>query len=125
MTQAESISLQADEHVLHEFRPTWAAYFWPIVLSLGIYTPIAWWLRRGLRYTVTNKRVIKHTGRVSSKTDEFRLADVTRVKTSQSLGEKLLSGGTIVIDTGVDELTLKSVPEHSAVVSSIRSAQTE
>jgi len=86
--------------------------------------PYVWWKRRGLRYTITENRVIKHTGRMSDATDEFRLADIKRVRTKQSLGEKVLGGGTIVIDTGVDELTIKAVPNYNVVVETIREYQT-
>ncbi|WP_135535370.1 PH domain-containing protein [Halostella pelagica] len=107
----------------HEFRPTWAAWFWLLVLTIGTFAPYVWWRRRGVRYEVTDSRVIKHTGRLSNATDEFLLDDVTRVRTKQTLGEKLLGGGTITIDTGVDELTISAVPNHTGVVETIRETQ--
>lgn len=124
MSQATGVALQGDEHVLHEFRPTWARYLGLIVLTVGLGFPIAWWLRRGVRYTVTDKRVIKHTGRLSTKTDEFRISDVKRIQTKRTPSEKFLSGGTITLDTGVDELRMAGVPDHDQVAASIREAQT-
>lgn len=111
------------EQTLHEFRPTWAAWFWPIVLTLGFALPYVWWKRRGIRYEVTENRVIEHRGRITKQTDAFLLDDVTRVKTNQTLGERILGGGTVVLDTGVDELTLTAVPNHQHVVSTIEDAQ--
>jgi len=110
----------ASSDALHEFRPTWAAWFWHMVLTFGMFAPIAWWLRRGVRYEVLDDRVVKHSGRLSSNTDEFALSRVSRIRTSQSLGEKLLGGGTIVLDTGVDEMRIAATPNHDAVAESIR-----
>lgn len=106
----------------HEFRPTWAAWFWLLVLTVGMAAPYVWWHRRGVRYEVTPDRVVKHTGRLSSKTDEFQLEDVKRVRTKQSVGEKLFGAGSIVIDSGVDEMKLSAVPNHDQVVQSIRNS---
>jgi uncharacterized membrane protein YdbT with pleckstrin-like domain len=108
---------------LHEFRPTWAAWFWILVVTIGMAAPYVWWRRRGVRYEITDSRVMEHTGRLSSETDEFLIDDITRVQTRQSLGERLIGGGTIVVDTGVDELTLAAVPNHQDVVETIREAQ--
>lgn len=103
-----------------EFRPSWAAWFWPIVLTVGLAAPWAWWRRRGVRYEITDDRIIKHTGRVSSATEEIRLADVSRLRTEQSLGERLFGKGTIVLDTGIDDLQLRAVPNHATVADEIR-----
>jgi uncharacterized membrane protein YdbT with pleckstrin-like domain len=84
--------------------------------------PYVWWHRRGVRYEVTPDRVMKHTGRLSSKTDEFQLENVKRVRTKQSVGEKLFGAGSIVIDSGVDEMKLSAVPNHDQVVQSIRNS---
>jgi len=105
----------ASSDALHEFRPTWAAWFWHMVLTAGMFAPIAWWLRRGVRYEVFDDRFVKHSGRLSSHTDEFSLAQVSRIRTSQSLGEKVLGGGTIVLDRGGDEMEIAATPNHDAV----------
>ena len=39
-------------------------------------------------------------------------------------GEKLLSGGRIILDTGVDGMKIEPVPNHDRVVAAIREAQT-
>jgi len=110
-------------HALHEFRPTWAAWFWILVCTVGVAIPYVWWRRRGVRYEVTDDRIVKHTGRLSSKTDEFLISEIKRIKTSQSLGEKLLGGGTITVDSGTDSLTLAAVPDHQSVAETIRANQ--
>jgi uncharacterized membrane protein YdbT with pleckstrin-like domain len=115
----------AQTKTLHEFRPSWAAWFWWMVLSFGILIPYVWYRRRGVRFTVTEERVIKHTGRVGSATEEIQISEVSRIKTSQSLGEKLLGGGTITLDTGPDKMTLSAVPNHEKVVETIRQRQSE
>jgi hypothetical protein len=120
------ITLQNDEAILHDLRPKWAAWLWPIVLTFGFYIPIAWLKRRRTRYIITDRRAILKRGSWStSHTEEFQLSDVTRLRTNQSLGEKLIGGGTLVLDVGVDELRLTAVPDHSEVAASIRGAQTE
>ena len=110
------------EETIHEFRPSWAAWSGLIVLSFGLALPYVWWRRRGIRYEITDSRVIRHTGRVSSSTDEFLLSQVQRVQTNQSLGERFFGVGTITVDSGVDEMTLKSVPNHEEVAGTIRNA---
>ena len=112
--------IMASDDALHEFRPTWAAWFWHIILTVGLFAPIAWWLRRGVRYEVLDDRVVKHSGRISSQTDEFALGQVSRIRTSRSLGEQLLGGGTIVLDTGNGEMRIAATPDHDAVAESIR-----
>jgi len=82
--------------------------------------PYVWWRRIGIKYEVTEKRVIRHTGRISSSTDEFQLDQVSRVRTSQSVGDKLFGTGSITVDTGVDEMTLKAVPNYKRVADTIR-----
>jgi len=111
------------ERTIQEFRPSWAAWFWLIFFTLGFALPYVWWRRRGIRYEITESRVIRHTGRVSSSTDEFQLARVTRVRTHQTLTQRLFGVGTIILDAGVDEMTLKAVPNHEQVAKAIRQAQ--
>lgn len=121
-----SVNLADDEEIQHSFRPKWAAWFGLIVMTIGLGLPIAWWQRRKTKYIITNRRVIqKRSTLVSSRSDEFRLADVQRIRTSKSMGERILGGGTIELDTGVDEITLKAVPNHSTVVSTLREEYTD
>jgi uncharacterized membrane protein YdbT with pleckstrin-like domain len=110
-------------HALHEFRPTWAAWFRMMLCTGGFAIPYVWWRRRGVRYEVTDDRIVKHTGRLSSRTDEFLISEIKRIKTSQSFGEKLLGGGTITVDSGMDSLTLAAVPDHQSVAETIRANQ--
>lgn len=107
----------------HEFRPSWAAWFWSLVLSMGLLAPWAWWRRRGVRYEILDDRVVRHTGRLSSATEEIQLADVSRIETRQSIGDRLFGTGSIVVDTGVDRLVLSSIPNHDRVAETIRSRQ--
>lgn len=108
------------EKTLHEFRPSWGGWFWTIILSFGLLIPWAWWRRRGVRYEVTENRVLRYTGRLSKRTEEIALADVSRIRTGKSFGEQALDAGTITIDTGQDELTMSAVPNHDSVVETIR-----
>lgn len=112
-----------NEETHQEFRPAWAAWFWLIVFTFGFALPYVWWRRQGIRYEMTDSRVIRHTGRVSSSTDEFQLNRVTRIQTHQSLIERIFGVGTITLDAGVDEMTLKAVPNHEQVADSIRHSQ--
>jgi len=108
---------------LHEFRPTWAAWFWLLIFSVGFALPYVWWRRRGVRYTISEDRVVRHTGRLGSSTDEIQLEDVSRIRTQQSIGDKLFGSGSIVVDTGVEQRTLSSIPNHDRVAETIRSRQ--
>lgn len=119
-TSTRTLAGKMDEEAVYEFRPSWTAWFWLIVFSLGIALPYVWWRRRGIRYEITESRLIKHTGRLSSTTEEFQLARLTRVKTNQSLGERVFGVGTITLDTGVDEITIQSVPNYQEVANVIR-----
>jgi len=103
-----------------EFRPSWAAWFWTLALTFGLAFPYVWWRRRAVRYEITAGRVVRHTGRLSSSTDEFQTAQITRVKTQQSLTERLFNVGTITVDTGVDAMTLRAVPNQDRVAAAIR-----
>jgi len=95
-----------------------------LTLSFGMLAPWVWYRRRGIRYEITEERIIKHTGRLGSATEEISFEDISRVRTSQSLGERLFGVGTIVVDTGVDHLELAAVPNHDRVVETIRNQQT-
>lgn len=120
------IALQENEAVLHDLRPKWSAWIWPIVFTCGIYAVVAWRKRQTMRYIVTDTRAIFKRGSwAGSSTEEFRLSDVRRLRTETSLGEKIIGGGTLILDTGVDQLRLAAVPNHSDVAASIREAQTE
>jgi hypothetical protein len=123
-TTVAGVQLRDDEEVLHDFRPSWAAWFWSICLTFGFWIPVAWWQRQGIRYIVTDERVIRKRGRLGSTTNEFRLADVARLETGRSFGERIFGSGTIILDTGVDELRMKAVPNHTEVAATIRSGQT-
>jgi len=120
------VTLQSRETVLHDLRPKWSAWLWPILLTFGFYAAVAWLKRRRTRYIITDQRAILKQGSWSGgQTEEFRLSDVTRLHTSKSLRENLLGGGTLVLDVGVDELRLPAVPNHSRVAASIREVQTK
>ena len=75
-----------------------------------------------MRYEVTDSQIIRHTGRVSSSTNEFQLDKVSRVETHQSLSERIFGVGSITVDSGVDEMTLKAVPSHKKIANTIREA---
>jgi uncharacterized membrane protein YdbT with pleckstrin-like domain len=111
------------EATIYEFHHSWAAWFWLLVLSFGGALPYVWWWRRGTRYEITNSRVIRHSGRLSSSTGEFQLDRVTWVTTHQSLPERLFGVGTITLNAGDDEMTIKSVPKYKRVSEATRQAQ--
>ncbi len=117
------IKLQRHEVVYQSFRPTFSVWFWPIVLTVVVWIPLAWWRRQNVRYIITNERVITRHGLLRSTSEEFQFSDVSRLETSKSLGERVLGGGTITVDTGTDELTLRAVPNHRAVAATIRKGQ--
>lgn len=116
------LPLQDNEHIQHNFKPKWAAWFWPIILTVGLYTPFAWLQRRRISYVITNKRVVKiQKSWAGETTESIRLPEVKRVETSRGLANKILGGGTISVDAGTKNLKLASIPNYNEIEAAIRS----
>lgn len=126
------IALLDGESVQHDLRPRWGKWFWTIVIgvcTLPMFIGVLplWHVyrsRKKTRFIITTDRVIvKKGGWSGTSTEEFRTDQIKRVKTSRSIGEKLLGGGTLLLDMGADELRLDGLPNFETVKTSIQNAQ--
>jgi len=116
------LSLPRNERVIYDLRPKWSAWFWSM---LFLWWTIAWpmwvWLiRKRTRYVVTTGRVVKKKGWLSKSSEEYPMEEIRHIKTSRSIGERILGGGTIILDTGPGEIHLEAVPGPRDVVNTIR-----
>lgn len=115
------IALQEDEQVIHDTRPSWAAWWKLILFTLGLAIPYIWWERKKTRYVVTDQRVIMSSGAVSTSTNEYLIDDITNIQTEASIAEKLRGYGTIQLDTSsMHSLELEAVPNYNDVANTIR-----
>ena len=65
--------------------------------------------RLTIRYTVTDARVIRQEGILRKKTNQMPFSKVERVELDQSLLQRILRYGDLVIDTGEDTIVLQSL----------------
>lgn len=65
--------------------------------------------RLTIRYTVTDARVIRQEGILRKKTNQMPFSKIERVELDQSLLQRVLKYGDIVIDTGEDTIVLQSL----------------
>ena len=61
------------------------------------------------RYTVTDSRVIRQDGILRKKTNQMPFSKIERVELDQSLLQRILKFGDIVLDTGEDTVVFQSV----------------
>jgi membrane protein YdbS with pleckstrin-like domain len=62
-----------------------------------------------IRYTVTDSRIIRKDGILRRRTNQMPFNKVERVELDQSLFQRILNLGDIVLDTGEDTIVLESV----------------
>lgn len=146
----EGIDLLPDERVLANDHPGWSVWSGTLLLAgfvglLGLgslgdsagaglfflllgaglvgYVYVS---RMSSRYIVTDERIKAKLGLVSSKTREYRIADIQSITTEQSFVERLLGLGNIQIRTSAnDQMTWNGVPEHETTGNQIRKMQRE
>lgn len=126
MTTISGIKLDEDESIEYDTRPSW--WHWPISLfvltplTFGIWLLYPWWRRRATRYIVTNKRVVKVTGRLSKQTTEFRCDDIQQVETAHTWFGRTVGVQTVTLHSHSDSTTkLHAMPNAASVVQTIRS----
>jgi len=132
---AAGITLLDNEHVHHNLRPSWANWS-KLLIIYGIITIFTvgfgailfihpWLARRKSRYIVTNQRVIKKTGFLSTSTTEYRIEDIRQLQTGSSFIEGLLGNGNVQFSTGAggSVITFGGVPDYQSVANSIRAEQ--
>lgn len=99
------------------------------VILLAILTALifayVYYSRQVSRYVVTNQRVMKETGLISSKTGEARISDIRSISTSQGIIERISSKGSVEIDsTGTGGLLgINGVGDYNSLARTIREQQ--
>lgn len=120
----EGISLLKDEVVLANVHPSWANWLPPVGLAVvfglaalgalstgdigtffgelviaGIFVSYVHIARSYSRYIVTNQRVKKSVGLLSTSTGETKISDIRALTTQQGFVERLLDNGSVKIDS--------------------------
>jgi uncharacterized membrane protein YdbT with pleckstrin-like domain len=141
--QTDGINLMEDESVLINRRPGWSLWWKAIGLAVlvllggvggdaivggvvlaGIIAAYVVLSRMQSRYIVTDERVKAKVGLISSKTREYRIPDIQSITTEQSIFERILGHGSIMIRTASnDEIYWHGVPEYQEAANSIRESQ--
>ncbi len=65
--------------------------------------------RRTTRYVITDNKIIREDGILSKNTEMIPYTQLNRVDLRQSLGQRILGIGTIVVDTGDDTLEIEMI----------------
>ncbi len=77
--------------------------------------------RLGTRYIVTDFRVIRKVGIVRRKENAMPFNKLERTEMSQGVIDRILGIGSVVVDTGEDQMTIKSVRNPRDVEQTISS----
>lgn len=123
VTEAEGITLLEGEEVLHNEHPSLAAYIAEnLMLSLISFGLFPYLFRMNSRYAITDERVIRKVGLLSTSSAEYRIEDIKQISTGQSIWEKLLGAGNIQLKTaaGGSSIYLYGVNDHENVANTIR-----
>lgn len=96
-----------------------AAFF--VILAFVAFV-IAELKRRTTRYIITDNKIIREDGILNKNTEMIPYTQLERVDLHQTLGQRILKIGTIVVDTGDDVLNIDMV-RHPAKVQELLSAR--
>lgn len=148
----DGVSLLEDEVVIATVHPSWAN--WPKALvfaavlsaaalvalgvgdsgaaigelvAAGIFVAYVHLARSHSRYVITNQRVKKDIGLLSTSTAETTIPEIKALATHQGLLDRILDNGTVNIDTAGDDgfIGIRSVPEHEELADLIREQRRE
>jgi uncharacterized membrane protein YdbT with pleckstrin-like domain len=72
-------------------------------------------VRRSTRYIITDVKVIREEGILSKRTAMVPYSHLERVEVTQSLLQRILRIGTVVVDTGDDSISIDMVPKPSEI----------
>lgn len=99
------------------------------LLAVLLVAPVLWLVARSVRrrsrtIVVTSERVLRRTGLMARSLAELRLERITELSSHQTIGQRLIGCGTVVVESGSDAavLVLHDVP-RPAVIQSTISAQ--
>lgn len=117
-----SMPLLEGESILIDARPAWSTFAYQFLLAglvlvggivvgdaaviLGVVVALGivgyvWYKRRGIRYVVTDRRMMTITGHSSRATSEAWMVDVKNLKTGASFLERLLGHGHISVNSDI------------------------
>lgn len=87
-----------------------------VFLVIALYAFLRAELKRATtRYIITDNKVIRQDGILSKNTQMMPYTQLERVDLNQSLGQRILHVGTIVVDTGDDTLDIEMIPHPAKV----------
>ena len=90
--------------------------FLVLFLLLALYCLIRAELKRATTiYIVTDNKIIRRDGILSKNTQMIPYSQLERVDLYQSIGQRLLHIGTVVVDTGDDTLKIDHIPHPEKV----------
>ena len=72
-------------------------------------------VRKSTRYVITDVKVIREEGILSKRTAMVPYSHLERVEVTQSLLQRILRIGTVVVDTGDDSISIDMVPKPSEI----------
>ena len=71
--------------------------------------------RKTTRYIITDNKIIREDGILSKRKEMVPYTQLERVDLHQTLGQRILRIGTIVVDTGDDSMNIDMVPRPAQV----------
>jgi membrane protein YdbS with pleckstrin-like domain len=74
-------------------------------------------VRKSIRYVVTDTKVFREEGILSKRTAMVPYSHLERVDVTQSLLQRILRIGTVVVDTGDDSISIEMVPKPAQIQS--------
>ena len=147
---AKGLTLLEDEVILAKVHPSWANWLKPIGLAaalglaalvtiavgdirtsvgelagVGMFLVYVHLARSHSHYIVTNQRVKKTVGLLSTSTAETRISDIKALTTQQGFIERVLNEGSVNIDSAGDDgfIGLRGVADHEHLAGLIRKQQ--
>ncbi len=87
-----------------------------LLLILALYSLIRAELKRATTfYVITDNKIVRRDGILSKNTQMVPYTQLERVDLNQSLGQRILHIGTVVVDTGDDVLKIEQIPHPERV----------
>ncbi len=87
-----------------------------LLLLIALYALIRAELKRATTfYVITDNKIIRRDGILSKNTQMVPYTQLERVDLNQSLGQRILHIGTVVVDTGDDVLKIEQVPHPEKI----------
>ena len=119
--------------VIFEGAPSWKAWFWSYVVAgvlsivlIGlIWIGILQWMRKSLRYKITDRTIDYETGLLSRRVETLQLWRVQDIELRQSLIQRMLGIAEIHVqtkDSSDPDLVLRGLPASREVFEALKDA---